>query len=326
MSDPVPTDTANTGWTPPAYADPTRFTEQAVTVGTGPFAVPGTVSLPARRTPAPAVVLLGGGGPFDRDGTAGPNKPLKDLAWGLAGRGIAVLRFDKPTFAHPEFAAASDLTMTGEYVPYAVDAVEQLADRPEVDADRVFLLGHSMGGKVAPRVAASVPTVAGLVIMAGDTEPMHHAAVRVVTYLAGTVPDQVPASAVETIARQAALVDGPDLTPQTPAGDLPFGLPAPYWLELRDFDPVEEAAALDQPMLIVQGGRDYQVTVADDLARWRSGLADRSGVDFAVFEADDHMFFSGTGPSLPDDYLLPQHVDPEVVDHVADWIDRAQPR
>lgn len=310
-------------WVSPDYADPSCFLELDVTVGIGVFAVPGTVSLPADRAPAPGVVLLGGGGPFDRDGTVGSNKPLKDLAWGLASRGIAVLRFDKPTFTHPEFAAAPDLTMTGEYVPYAVDAVKALADRPEVDAGHVFVLGHSMGGKVAPKVAAIESSVAGLVIMAGDAEPMHHAAVRVVSHLASVVPGQVPASAVDTFARQAQLVDSPDLTSQTPAVDLPFGLPAPYWLELRDFDPVRIAAELDQPMLILQGGRDYQVTVADDLARWRSGLSGRPDIDFHVFESDDHMFFQGTGPSLPDDYLLPQHVDPDVIDRVSNWLERA---
>ncbi|MFH8754090.1 alpha/beta hydrolase family protein [Streptomyces atroolivaceus] len=217
------------------------------------------------------MVLLAGGGPFDRDETSGPNKPLKDLAWGLAGHGTTVLRFDKATFAHPEAAEASDLTMTQEYVPHAVDAVALLRRHRSVDPERVFVLGHSMGGKVAPAVAVAAPTVAGLVIMAGDAQPMHHAAVRVVSYLATVLPDQVPPAAVETFRRQAALVDSADLTPSTPAADLPFGLSAPYWLELRDYDPVAIAAGLGKPMLILQGGRDYQVTVADDLVRWRTG-------------------------------------------------------
>ncbi|MGO4431230.1 alpha/beta hydrolase family protein, partial [Streptomyces sp. MCAF7] len=125
-------------------------------------------------------VLLGGGGPFDRDGTSGPNKPLKDLAWGLASRGVAVLRFDKVTYAHPgEVADTSDFTMADEYVPYAIAAVRTLQHEPTVDPARIFVLGHSMGGKVAPRVAAAEPSVAGLVLLAGDAQPMHEAAVRV---------------------------------------------------------------------------------------------------------------------------------------------------
>ncbi|WP_411093499.1 alpha/beta hydrolase family protein [Streptomyces sp. 049-1] len=311
-------------WMPPPYSEPGRFSEHEVTVGTGPLAVSGTVSVPRGQAPGPGVVLLAGGGPFDRDETSGPNKPLKDLAWGLASRGTTVLRFDKATYAHPDAAAAPDLTMTQEYVPHAVDAVDLLRSHRSVDPERIFVLGHSMGGKVAPAVAVAAPTVAGLVIMAGDTQPMHHAAVRVVTYLAALLPDQVSPAVIETFQRQAALVDSAELTPSTPAADLPFGLSAPYWLELRDYDPVAIAAGLSKPMLILQGGRDYQVTVANDLVRWRTGLAGRPEADIRVYEADNHLFFPGSGPSTPADYGTPQHVDPAVITDIAHWLSHGQ--
>ena len=78
-----------------------KFDEQEVMVGSGPLAVPGTLSIPKLPRPCPAAVLLAGSGPNDRDETIGRNKPLKDLAWGLASAGVGVLRFDKVTFAHP---------------------------------------------------------------------------------------------------------------------------------------------------------------------------------------------------------------------------------
>ncbi|GAA4053701.1 hypothetical protein GCM10022214_00280 [Actinomadura miaoliensis] len=293
------------------------FHEHDVTVGDGPLAVPGTLTLPDGAGPWPGVVLLSGGGPFDRDETSGPNKPFKDIAWGLARRGVAVLRFDKVTFAHPQNPVA---TMTEEYVPHAVAAVTLLQDQPGVDPARVFVLGHSMGGKVAPRVAAAEPSVAGLVIMAGDTQPMQHAAIRVIGHLASLDPSPAAQAAVEQITRQAAVVDGPGLTPETPAEDLLFGLPASYWLDLRAYDPVAEASALDVPMLILQGGRDYQVTIADDLAGWEAGLGHRANVTIRVYEAADHLFFAGDGPSTPADYLKAQHVDPAVISDIADWL------
>src|SRR5690606_21699277 len=130
---------ADTGvWQPPAYADPESLVEQEVTVGSGPWAVPGTVALPRGEGPFPAAVLLAGGGPFDRDGTAGPNKNLKDIAWGLASRGVAVLRFDKATYAHRDRVAATpDFTPTAEYVPHAVAGIETLRGLAAVDGDRV---------------------------------------------------------------------------------------------------------------------------------------------------------------------------------------------
>ncbi len=140
---------AGTSWTPPPYATPKQFTEHEFTLPE-----PGTMTMPRGRGPRPAVVLLSGGGPFDRDETSGPNKPLKDLAWGLASRGVAVARFDKLTPSR---------TMTDEYLPPAIAAVRLLRQQRTVDPARVFLLGHSMGGKVAPRIAAAEPSVAGLV-------------------------------------------------------------------------------------------------------------------------------------------------------------------
>ncbi|GAA3408275.1 hypothetical protein GCM10018952_04810 [Streptosporangium vulgare] len=214
-------------WKPPPYADPESFDEHDVTIGDGPLAVSGTMSLPRGAGPRPGVVLLGGGGPFDRDATAGANKPLKDLAWGLATRGIAVSRFDKVTHTHGgQVADMPGFTMADEYVPHAVAAVRLLRRQPGVDPARVFVLGHSMGGRAAPRVAAAETSVAGLVIMAGDTQPMHRAAVRVIRYLASLDPGPAMEAAVETFTRQAAMVADPGLSPSTPAEALLFGRPA----------------------------------------------------------------------------------------------------
>jgi len=109
----------------------------------------------------------------------------------------------------------------------------------------------------------------------------------------------------------------------TPASELPFGVPAPYWLDLRGYDPAAAAATLGTPMLIVQGGRDYQVTVADDLSKWQAVLGGRPDVTIRLFEAGNHMFFPGSGPSSPAEYEPAQHMDPAVIGCVANWITSA---
>lgn len=308
-------------WTPPAYANPRKFEEQEVMLGPDELPVPGTLSLPHGRGKRPGVVLLPPMGPLDRDETSGANKPLKDLAWGLASRGVAVLRFDMVTYAHSQqVATRRDFTMTDEYMPYAIAAIHLLQQQSGVDPTQVFTLGHSMGGKVASRVAAAEPSIAGLVIMAGDTQPMQRSAVRVARYLAQLSPGPESEAAVEMMIRQAALVDSPELSSSTPASELPFGLSGAYWLDLRSYDPVATAAALDKPMLILQGGRDYQVTVEDDFSRWKESLSHRSEVMLRIYEADNHLFFSGTGPSTPAEYEPAQHVDPAVVADIAKWL------
>jgi uncharacterized protein len=318
-----------TPWAPPPYADPDTFTEADITVGGGPLAVGGTLSLPRQPRPAPGVVLLSGSGPHDRDETIGRNKPLKDLAWGLASAGVAVLRFDKVTHAHPEqVAGKTGFTLADEYMPHAVAAIRLLAQHPAVDAGRVFVAGHSLGGTVAPRVAAAEPTVAGLVIMAGGAQPLHWSAVRQLRYLASLEGASAEASrpAIEVMTRQAELIDSPELTNATPASELPFGVPAPYWLDLRAYDPAAAAATLGTPMLIVQGGRDYQATVADDLPKWQAALGGRPDVTIRIYEADNHLFFPGSGPSSPAEYEPAQHMDPAVITCVANWITSAWPR
>lgn len=310
-------------WQPPPYADRENFDEQEVTVGAGPLAVPGTLSVP--RTPGrhTAVVLLAGSGALDRDETIGRNKPFKDIAWGLAGRGVVVLRFDKVTFAHrDESAGVPGFTLVDEYVRAAVAAVRLLGAHPAVDAGRIFVLGHSLGGTVAPRVAAAEPSVAGLVIMGGGAQPLHWAIVRQLRYLASLQPDAAEAArpAIDAVTRQAELVDSPDLSPSTPSAGLPFGVPAAYWLDLRGYDPAAAAAALDRPILLLHGGRDYQSTVAEDLARWRAALSGRPGVAIRVYDAANHLFSFGSGPPGPAEYEPAQHVDQQVVVDIAEWL------
>ena len=319
-------------WEPPPYADPATFTETGVTLGDPPLAVPGTLSVPrpapGREGPRPAVLLLSGSGPHDQDETIGRSKPLKDLAWGLASAGVAVLRFEKVTHAHPaECAARPEFTLTDEYVPQALAGLRLLSEHPAVDPARLYLAGHSLGGSVAPRVAAAAdaaagPAVAGMIILAGGAEPLHWSAVRQFRYLA-TVSPGGPAAlqpAVDAITAQAKAVDDPGLSAATPAAELPFGIPAPYWLDLRSYDPPAAAAALHTRMLIVQGGRDYQVTAADDLSRWQAALAGRKDVTIRVYDADNHLFFPGSGPSSPAEYEPAQHMDPQVIADAAAWL------
>jgi dienelactone hydrolase len=310
-------------WEPPDYAAPERFRDEEVVLGDGSLAVPATLTIPQPPGPHPAVLLLAGSGPLDRDSTVGRNKPFKDLAWGLASLGVAVVRFDKVTFAHGEaLQKLAAFTVQDEYMIDAHSAVSLLANRTEVDARRIFVLGHSLGGTVAPRVAAADPRVAGLIIAAGGAEPLHRAILRQLRYLASLDPATQAAAeeGIARVARQVDLVEQADLSPDTPAASLPLGVPAAYWLDLRAYDPVAAAAALKRPILILQGGRDYQVTIKDDLERWRAGLAGRPNVVIRVYEADNHMFQAGSGAPTPAEYEPAQHVDPMVVTTVAEFV------
>lgn len=299
----------------------------SVSVGGPGSPLPGTLVLPAGRGPFPAVVLVGGSGPNDHDETLGANKPFRDLANGLAAHGVATLRYDKRTLVYRAQTAAllSTFTPADEYVPDAVAAVQLLRRRREIDPRRVFVLGHSQGGSLAPRIAMAEPHVAGVILMAAGAAPFGATLVRQVRYLARFEPPGSPQVVLRILSteQQAARIDDPNLALSTPASELPGGIGPPYWLDITHHDPVAIARSLPQPLLVLQGERDYQVTVADDLSRWESGLAGRSGVTVHRYPRANHLFIDGQGPSRPSEYDVASHVDSAVIDDIAAWILKA---
>jgi fermentation-respiration switch protein FrsA (DUF1100 family) len=304
---------------PPPYARPESFREVAVVVGEGgDWPLPGTLTLPKGEGPFPAVVLLHGSGPNDRDETIGPNKPLRDLAWGLASQGVAVLRYEKRTREHG-LRWKPSMTFREETVDDALAAVALLRKRPEVDGKRVFVLGHSLGAMAAPEVGRRDPTLAGLVLLAGNTRPLEDLALEQITYIRSLRPSDDDQEALEKLRKQVAKVKDRGLTADTPASELPLKIPAAYWLALREYDPAATAARLTMPLLVLQGERDYQVTMAD-FAGWKKALAGRAGVRLKSYPKLNHLFMEGEGKEKLADYEKAGHVSREVVDDVAAWV------
>jgi uncharacterized protein len=315
----VPSAPPGQTWNAPAYVDPAKFTNVDVTVG--PTALGGTLSLPkvADKTAdkVPAVVLIHGSGPNDRDETIGPNRPFRDLAEGLASRGVAVLRYDKRTKAHPEQFGESG-TVREETMDDAIAAVALLATRTEIDASRIVILGHSLGGTLAPRIAADHEGIAAIVIMAGATRPLPMIMVEQIEYLATLdgPADEAAKRRIEQIKADAARAMA---AKAGDAGVKIFGVPAPYWADLNTYDPAATAAKLSLPMLIMQGGRDYQVT-ADYLQGFKAALAGHPNVTFREFPRLNHLFMVGEGKSRPEEYRKPGHVDAAVIETLVGFV------
>jgi fermentation-respiration switch protein FrsA (DUF1100 family) len=307
---------------PPPYADPDSFTEQDIIVGEGTeWALPGTLTLPASEGPFPAVVLVHGSGPNDRDETIGPNKPFRDLAQGLAAQGIASLRYDKRTLVHQTAVAMdANLTVQEETVDDAVTAVALLRETPGIDPQQVYVLGHSLGGTLIPRIGAQTPDAAGLIVLAGADRPLEDLMLEQVTYIFGLDGEVTDAeqTQLDTITAQVAAIKDIGLAGETLPEAL-AGAPAAYWLDLRGYVPSEMAQTLAQPLLILQGERDYQVTM-EDFGRWQAALQGRENVTFKSYPALNHLFIPGEGPSSPAEYEQAGHVAEEVIRDIAGWI------
>jgi dipeptidyl aminopeptidase/acylaminoacyl peptidase len=260
-----------------------------------------------------------GSGPNDRDETIGPNKPFRDLAWGLASQGIAVLRYDKRTRVYgSEIAQMTEFTVQQETVEDALAAVELLRSTENIDTSQIFVVGHSLGGLMIPQIASQDPDIAGVIVMAGPTRPLNTIMVEQIQYLANLDGDisADEQEAIDAVIAESAAVeaDEPIENPQLFTG------PLSYWTDLIAQNPVETALQTSQPMLILQGERDYQVTM-DNFQGWQEGLAGRDNVTFIAYPDLNHLFMSGTGPSTPDEYDLPGHVADAVITDIVNWIE-----
>ena len=315
----------------PDYASLERTQEREITLGEGDWALPGTLTLPAEPIkPAggfPVVILVHGSGPNDRDETIGPNKPFKDLALGLASEGVAVLRYDKRTLVHGQrlMSQAPKLTVWEETVEDALKAVALAKSLPEIDSSRVYVLGHSLGGMLAPRIGAETDpgALAGLIIMAGAARPLEVLMLEQMTYLAeldGDVTEDEKKNLLEVKAHIKRIQD-PELDPATPPAQL-LGVPASYWLDLQGYEPAQLAKTLNLRMLILQGERDYQVTMKD-YELWRQALKEREDVVFKAFPELNHLMMAGKpgqGLSTPEEYSQPGHVSVEVIQEILAFV------
>lgn len=296
------------------------YTERELSIGDGDgdgdAALPATLTLPKSKGPFAAVVLVHGSGPHDRDETIGPNKPFLDLARGLAERGIAVLRYEKRTKAHPEqFADGGTIDL--ETTDDAVQAAALLRAQPDIDPRRVFVLGHSQGAMLAPRIGARDPQIAGLILLAAPSRPLLDLAIeqrkRAAVLDDGRTSDAEGAEIAKLTAQVEAVRRGEEVS----GADAPLGVPARYWRTVEAVDPVAEARAAKQPMLLLQGGNDLQVVDAD-WQGWRGAFHDDPRVAFKLYDDLSHLGIPGEG--LPKDYTTPGHVAPALIDDVAAWI------
>jgi uncharacterized protein len=309
---------------PAAVTLPAGLGERPLTVGDGSdWPLPGTLTRPAGGSGRfPAIVLVHGSGPQDRDETVFGNAPFRDLAYGLALRGVAVFRYDKRTKVHAAKigASMSAFTVNEETVADARAAVALVAAQPEVDPARVFVLGHSLGGMLVPRIAAGLKPLAGAVVLAGNARPVEDLIVEQMEYLVGSDTSAAARAELDRARDAVRRIKDPSLKAGEMLTVLGAPTPASYWLDLRGYEPAKAAAALAIPLLVLQGERDYQVRTTDfDL--WKAALANRPGAAFKRYPSLNHLFIAGTGMAKPEEYQTPGHVSDEVIGDIAAWIE-----
>ena len=252
--------------------------------------MPCIVTLSGFSENPPIVVLVHGSGALDRDETVLANKPFRDLAYLLASRGISTLRYDKRTFVSQKPVASVE----EETIDDALAAVA-LA---RTYNNNVYLLGHSLGAMLAPIIATKTP-LKGIVMMAAPARDMEEVLSDQLDHL--SAPDatlEMKKQAIEDTQRQA---------PQ-------------YFVPQHQ---VETACRLKMPMLLLQGERDYQVTMKD-FRIWQKKLRKKKHAVLISYPSLNHLFISGEGPATPQEYMKKGRVSEQVTDDIANFINNNQ--
>jgi len=281
--------------------------------------LPGTLTLPKEGSNFPCIILVQGSGPSDRDETIYENKPFRDIAWSLAKKGIATYRYDKRTMVYQdELKNDYKLTIDDETVDDAVDAVNMLLNLKNINNEKIYVLGHSLGGYVIPRIADKLTNAAGYIIMAGNVRGIEEIIKEQYVYITefdGNISDdeQLQIDALEQELDKLSNVNNLDSKTSV------LGAYKEYWKDLKAYNPIETARKINKPVLVLQGERDYQVTTTE-FNLWKGAFGINDNWSFITYPKLNHLMIKGEGKSSPIEYLTQGNVDEAVIDDIENWI------
>ncbi len=295
-----------------------------VTFGSEKYPISGSLTLPAGNGPFPAVILVHGSGPSDRNEQIGPNLPFMDLASQLSEQGIAVLRYDKRTYLYgAQMAELDNLTVQEETIDDVALAVEFLKTRNTIQSSQIYIAGHSLGGYLLPRIAQEAPDAAGYIFLAAPARPMEDLIFEQTEYILSLDKSLDDASKNKLLEQTLQMRNNiKSLTADSTLTAAELGnVPASYWLDLQKYDPLHEVQTLEKPMLFLQGGRDYQVSTTD-YELWRAAMLNCPDADvhFQLFDNLNHLFMPGTGKSTPAEYQQKNIFSEDVSKAIAGFI------
>ncbi|MBS4215217.1 alpha/beta hydrolase family protein [Neobacillus rhizophilus] len=303
--------------------------EEKIVVGEGTkYPLNGMLTIPEERNGTiPAVILVHGSGPSNMDGKVGNNYIFKEFAEGLLERGIAVLRYDKRTFVYgKELKNDNGLSVREETIEDAILAADLLRNDPRIDSNKIFIIGHSMGGMLAPRIDAEGGNFAGIIIMAGSPRKLEEIMMTQNDLALKSLNRVIRFIAKKQVAALSSKFDNIyNLTDEEAKSTPVLGkhVKAYYLKEMGEHPAIDYLKDLDKPVLIMQGEKDVQSTVEDDFEAYKKQLDQKPNVTFKLYPNLNHLFMPaiyGNILKVQKEYKVAQKVDSQVFKDIADWI------
>jgi hypothetical protein len=307
------------------------FVSESIVLGESTeWALNGVLTLPKEGEKFPAVVLVHGSGAHDMDETIFENKPFRDIAEYLSANGIAVLRYDMRTFAHGEKMMeqlGGSLSVREEKVYDAILAAEFLKADSRIDADRVFMLGHSMGGMLAPQIHVEGGDFAGLILFAGSPRFLLDISKdQNITVIRNMYKGEELETRIEQFERLWDMqINGLLNLTDEEAKETLFdeGLYFYYFKNMYDNPTEKFIEQTTVPFLVMQPENDIQVCVEKDFGAYKELLAGRDNVTFKLYPGLNHLFMPGEVVDIleiMEQYKIPGRVDEQVLADIAEWI------
>lgn len=300
-----------------------NFTRQEVLLEPNPFIkLPASLYTPSNAKKSPLVILVHGSGPHDRNGSMGKNKVYLDIALQLVQKGVSVLIYDKRTYVYQfrDPFPIDSMDYYSETIDDAVAAFYASKKFKEVDSTRIYIAGHSQGAMCGPLIAKKCKGIKGLILLAAPGRSLLEIIPEQIDYIASldSKNKEETQKGINAMKWQVNNALKPDLNLKSKVM-LPFGARPKYWLMDRNYKVLEEAKSLTMPVLLLQGGRDYNVTKKDyDL--WASAMTGKNNFKSVWLENLDHLFFEGQGMAKPEDVLLPKHVSKSMTGKMIEFV------
>jgi len=279
----------------------------------------GTLLLPKENDLKKLVIFVHGSGPQDRDETVFENKPFRDIAENLYTRGITSYRFDKRTLSNPE-SFTDKSTVYNEVSDDVANIVKYFKQDTRFSQYEIIVLGHSLGANLMPHIANQSAQISKIILLAGNSRPLDQLLMEQYQHLYKLNPTPEMEKEVKEVQKQIALLNSKNFNLNTPKEELPLNVSAYYWKSMLDYNPLKEVKSVKIPILILQGERDYQVTM-QDFALWKSTLKGNKKASFISYPKLNHLFMSGgTAVSDPKEYEVKGSVDGDVINDIYNFI------